>query len=104
MDENVEQETKDFLNSLAKESEDEDEDQYDKNHQEVIEDTDTFGNPRPLNATRKFGLTNNLFNGSETDSSIEELDGNVSEFSFEELNEVSDIESVTTTDTEWRLV
>ncbi|CAB4415405.1 unnamed protein product [Rhizophagus irregularis] len=71
-------------------------------------DNDTFGNPHQINSTRKdVIISNNTYNEDETDDSIEELDENSSEFSFEELNEVSDIESVTTTDgsnTEWRLI
>src|SRR5581483_11262633 len=98
LSENIEQETKDFLNSLADESEmeNEEKDQDDKNH-DVI-DVDTFGNPRSLDVTRRSILTNHVFNGNEPDGSIEEFDGNVSEFSFEELSEMSDIESITTTD------
>jgi hypothetical protein len=107
MEENIEQKTKDFLNSLNNKSEEKNDC---KNHQEVIE-VDTFGNLHPLNSTQKnVIINNNAFNGDsedETDGSIEELDENLSEFSFEDLNEVSDIESVATTDdtnTEWRLI
>lgn len=112
MEENIEQKTKDFLNSLNNKTEERNEEKdYDyKNHREIIK-VDTFGNPYPINSTRKdIIISNNAFNGDnedETDGSIEELDENSSEFSFEELNEVSDIESVTTTDgpnTEWRLI
>ncbi|PKK79837.1 hypothetical protein RhiirC2_704719 [Rhizophagus irregularis] len=108
---NMEEKTKEFLNSLNNKTEERDErneeKDYDyKNHQEII--VDTFGNPHPINSTRKdVIISNNTYNEDETDDSIEELDENSSEFSFEELNEVSDIESVTTTDgsnTEWRLI
>ncbi|GBB98161.1 hypothetical protein RclHR1_03150024 [Rhizophagus clarus] len=110
MEGNIEQKIKDFLNSSCNKIEERSEDYDYKNHREVIE-VDTFGSPHPLNATRKnVIISNNVFNGDsedETDGSIEELDEISSEFSFEDLNEVSDTESVTTTDgsiTEWRLI